>query len=74
MARTIHRRPSIREITMEELGIALSLTLEQELRLRRYTEEVKGLSEKDARNYLLDLMRQVMIKDNVIQHLMKKAL
>jgi hypothetical protein len=59
---------------MEELGIALSLTLEQELRLRRYTEEVKGLSEKDARNYLLDLMRQVMIKDNVIQHLMKKAL
>lgn len=59
---------------MEELGTALSLTLEQEFRLRRYTEEVKGLSEKDARNYLLDLMRQVMIKDNVIQHLMKKAL
>jgi Phycobilisome degradation protein nblA len=59
---------------MEELGAALNLTLEQEFRLRRYTEEVKGLSEKDARNYLLDLMHQVMIKDNVIKQLLKKAL
>ena len=59
---------------MEELSTALSLTIEQQFQLRRYTEEAKTLSGDDAREYLLELARQLMIKDNVIKQLMKKVL
>ncbi len=59
---------------MDGLNTALQLTLPQQFQLRRYQDEVKGLSEEESREYLLELARQLMIKDNVIKHLMKSAL
>jgi hypothetical protein len=59
---------------MDELNAALQLTLPQQFQLRRYQDEVKGLSEEESREYLLELARQLMIKDNVIRHLMKSSL
>jgi hypothetical protein len=59
---------------MDELNAALQLTLPQQFQLRRYQDEVKGLSGEESREYLLELARQLMIKDNVIKHLMKSAL
>jgi ribosomal protein S6 len=36
--------------------------------------QVRELSREQAQEMLLELMRQLMIKDNVIRHLMKSAL
>ncbi len=53
------------------MDLPLSLSLEQEFNLKSYEASVKQLTEDQARELLLELMRQMMIKDNVIRHLMK---
>jgi Phycobilisome degradation protein nblA len=34
---------------------------------------VKGLSQEEAQNYLLEVLRQLMVKDNMIKHLLKQT-
>lgn len=51
--------------------IPLGLTLEQQFNMKVYEDQVKNLSADQAQEFLLELMRQMMIKDNVIRHLMK---
>jgi Phycobilisome degradation protein nblA len=63
---------SVRGVLMMELP--LSLSLEQNFNLKVYEDQVKGLSQQQAQEYLLEVMRQLMIKDNVIRHLMKTTL
>ncbi len=53
---------------------ALGLTPEQEFNLIVYKEQVKGLSQEHAQEFLLEVLRQLMIKDNVIRSLMKGAI
>ena len=45
------------------------LTLEQQLRLRIVEEHVKNLSKEQTQKLLLQVVRQVMVKDNHIQTL-----
>jgi acyl-CoA-binding protein len=52
----------------------VGLSLEQQFNLKAYEQQVKGLSQEEAQGFLLEIMRQLMIKDNVIKHLMKKGL
>jgi hypothetical protein len=60
---------------MEELAnMPLDLTLDQQFTLAKYAPAVKELSQEDAQKHLLEMMRQLMIKDNVIRYLMKSAL
>jgi hypothetical protein len=56
---------------MMELPVGLSL--EQKFNLRMYEDQVKSLSQEQAQSFLLEMMRQVMVKENVIKHLLKQA-
>ncbi len=55
------------------MELPLSLSLEQNFNLKVYEDQVKNLSQEQAQEFLLEVMRQLMIKDNVIRHLMKQA-
>ena len=48
---------------------ALSLSLEQEFNLSAYRQELEGLEESQKDELIIDIMRQLMIKNNVIKHL-----
>ncbi len=58
----------------EPVELPLELTIEQQFTLAKYAPGVQQLSQEDAQKHLIELMRQLMIKDNVIKHLMKSAL
>ncbi|NJR70152.1 MAG: phycobilisome degradation protein nblA [Synechococcales cyanobacterium CRU_2_2] len=55
------------------MDIPLSLTLEQQFNMQVYQDQVKSMSSEQAQECLLEVMRQLMIKDNVIRHLVKKS-
>ena len=48
---------------------AVSLSVEQQFKLRALREEIKNLSKEQSHTYLLEMFRQQMIKDNLIKHL-----
>lgn len=50
-----------------------SLSLEQQFKLEVLREQVKTLSQEQAQNYLIEVFRQMMVKDNLVKHLMKDA-
>lgn len=50
------------------------LTMEQQFNMKVYEDQVKNLSHDQAQDFLLELMRQIMIKDNVIRHLVKNGI
>ncbi len=56
------------------MGIPLELSLEQQFSLKVYEEQVRNLTPQQSQEFVLELLRQLMIKDNVIRHLMKEAL
>ena len=49
------------------------LSLEQQFKLQVLSEQVKTLSQKEAQEYLLEMFRQMMVKDNLFKHLIKNA-
>ncbi|MEM9906281.1 MAG: NblA/ycf18 family protein [Cyanobacteria bacterium P01_D01_bin.44] len=49
------------------------LSLEQEFKLQVLKEQVKGLSIDQAQEYVVEVMRQMMVKDNLVKHLLKNA-
>jgi hypothetical protein len=55
------------------MNLPLTLSLEQQFSLKMYEDQIKDLSTEQAQNFLLEVMRQLMIKENVIKHLMKEA-
>ena len=50
----------------------LKLTCEQEFRLQVYTQQMKVIS-LEAQRLLIELMRQSMVKDNIIKDLLKNG-
>lgn len=50
-----------------------NLSLEQQFKLEVLKEQVKALSHEQAQNYLIEVFRQMMVKDNLVKHLMKNA-
>ncbi|MGB7709287.1 MAG: NblA/ycf18 family protein [Microcoleus sp.] len=52
------------------MKIGTELTLEQEFKLKVYVEQSKLLSPEESRILLVEVMRQNMIKDNVIKNLL----
>jgi hypothetical protein len=52
----------------------LSLTIEQQFKLRMLDADIDRLSPEDARAMVRDLMRQLEIKDNVLKHLIMREL
>ncbi len=55
------------------MDFPLTLTMEQQFNMKVYEDQVKSMSADQAQEFLLEIMRQLMIKDNVIRHLMKTA-
>ncbi len=47
------------------------LTTEQQFKLQVLNNQIKGLSKEQSQEYLLELFRQMMIKDNLIKSLLK---
>lgn len=48
---------------------ALKLTLEQEFNLRAFRQQIETLNNDQKDQYLVEVLRQLMIKNNVIRHL-----
>jgi hypothetical protein len=53
--------------------ISLELTLEQQFQMRLMEEQVVSLSQQQIQDLLLQASRLLMLKDNVIRSLLKKA-
>ncbi|MDJ0735003.1 MAG: NblA/ycf18 family protein [Nostocaceae cyanobacterium] len=51
----------------------MQLSLEQQFRLKTLKEEVKTLSQEEAQTFLIEVLRQMMVKDNILKDLLKKA-
>lgn len=49
------------------------LSLEQQFKLQVLRDEVKTLSQEQAQEYVIELFRQMMVKDNLFKHLIKSA-
>lgn len=47
-----------------------SLSLEQQFKLQVLNKEVKQLSREQAQDYLMEVLRQNMVKDNLFKNLM----
>lgn len=50
-----------------------SLSMEQQFKLKVVKDQVKGLSLEQAQEYVVEVMRQMMVKDNLVRHLLKNA-
>lgn len=55
------------------MDIPMELNLEQKFNLKLYEEQVKALSQEESQKLLLEVMRQLMVKDNMIRHLLKQV-
>lgn len=52
---------------MDSLG---QLSLEQELELQIIKDQVTRLSLEQAQAYIVDIMRHMMVRDNLVDHLL----
>ena len=50
------------------------LTLEQELKLAIYTQKVYRLNKKNIKKHLKSVLRQMMIKENIIKYFIKNSI
>lgn len=49
-----------------------ALTLEQQFQLQVLKEQVRNLSHEDAQNYVVEVMRISMVRENLVKHLIKQ--
>jgi hypothetical protein len=56
------------------MNIQMGLSLEQEFSLRKYEDNVKELSHEQSQKMLLEVLRQLMVKDNLIKNMLKSDL
>ncbi len=54
------------------MDIPLELSLEQKFNLKVYEDQVKHMNQEQAQAFLIEVLQQLMVKDNVIRHLMKR--
>lgn len=55
------------------MELPTQLTLEQEFKMQILREQVKNLSKEQAQEYLIEVLKQNMVKDNLFKHFLKKA-
>lgn len=48
-----------------------TLTIEQKFHLRKIADQTKSLSQQQAQELIVELQRQMMMKDNLFKKLMK---
>ena len=55
------------------MDTSASLSLEQQFKLEVLKDQVKGLTQEQAQDYLIEVFRQMMVKDNLMKQLLKGA-
>lgn len=50
-----------------------NLSLEQQFKLQVLSKQVKTLSKEEAQDCLIEVLRQMMVKDNLMKKLLKNA-
>ncbi|MGL5083502.1 MAG: NblA/ycf18 family protein [Microcoleaceae cyanobacterium] len=50
-----------------------NLSLEQQFKLQMLRDQVKHLSLEEAQEYLVEVLRQGMVKDNLLRHWIKSS-
>jgi hypothetical protein len=55
------------------MDLSAQLSLEQQFKLKVLQEQVQNLSKEQAQEYLLEMFRQMMVKDNLVKNLLKDA-
>ena len=55
------------------MDIPMDLNLEQKFNLKLYEEQIKGLNQEESQKLLLEVLRQLMVKDNMIKYLLKQS-
>nr|YP_009332747.1 phycobilisome degradation protein [Membranoptera weeksiae]YP_009332965.1 phycobilisome degradation protein [Membranoptera tenuis]AHZ94759.1 phycobilisome degradation protein [Membranoptera weeksiae]AKL79221.1 phycobilisome degradation protein [Membranoptera tenuis] len=50
------------------------LKLEQEFQLTIYKQKIYKLNQKTAKQYLKNILKQMMIKDNIIKYYIKNSI
>ena len=48
-----------------------NLSMEQQFKLQVLSQEVQQMSHEQAQQYLIEILRQMMVKDNVVKKLFK---
>ena len=51
----------------------MNLTLEQEFKLQILSEQVRNLTKEEAQKCLLEMFRQMMVKDNIFKEIIQRA-
>nr|QUE28660.1 nblA [Porphyrostromium japonicum] len=49
------------------------LSLEQEFKLTIYNDKIGSMSTAQSHEYLVEILKQMMIVDNIIKHMVKKT-
>ena len=55
------------------MNFSSQLSMEQQFKLKVLQEQVQGLSKEQAQEYLLEMFRQMMVKDNLVKQLLRDA-
>lgn len=55
------------------MDIPLELSLEQQFSLKAYEAELRQMDPGETQKMLLEVLQQLMVKDNVIRHLLKQS-
>ncbi len=50
-----------------------NLSLEQQFKLQVLRDQVKSLTKEQAQEFLVELFRQMMVKDNLVKNLLKNV-
>ncbi|NJM75906.1 MAG: NblA-related protein [Acaryochloridaceae cyanobacterium RU_4_10] len=56
------------------MNTPFDLSLEQQFSLRAFSEQVKDLSREQAQDFLVDLYRQMMVKESLYKQIMKQQI
>ncbi|MEM7760450.1 MAG: NblA/ycf18 family protein [Cyanobacteria bacterium P01_A01_bin.40] len=54
------------------MNLPMSLSLEEELQLRKISDLVQRMSRKQAQEFLIETQRQMIMKEKMYQHLIKQ--
>ncbi|GAB4534391.1 MAG: hypothetical protein Tsb0014_20540 [Pleurocapsa sp.] len=55
------------------MDLHIQLSLEQQFKLKVFQEQIQALSKEQAQERLLEMFRQMMVKDNLMKDLLKNA-
>jgi hypothetical protein len=56
------------------IDLPLTLTLEQQFELKKLEADVLRVPQDQAQEMIVELIRQLMVKNNVIKHLIRQSL